>query len=57
MFSWRDEIDLVCLEAFDSIEAAQLAARCLQDAQVNMLSLMGLPEDTFDRIDDVLGES
>jgi hypothetical protein len=52
--SWRDDIDLVCLEKFDSIECAELAAQYLQSAFQSSLAVMGLPEDLYDQIDKVI---
>ena len=54
MTSWRDDIDLACLERFDTLEHAELAAQSLQWAFSSALQVMGLPADFYDQIDNVL---
>lgn len=54
--SWRDEFDLACLSAFDSVEVAEFASRHLQSLHETALNMLGLPADLWDVVDDVLGE-
>lgn len=54
MTTWRDDIDLACLDAFDSIEHAEVAAATIASICATSLQTIGLPADLYDQIDAVI---